>query len=527
MKKVWIHLGPHKTGSTSIQRYLGHHADVLEKRYDTAYISKNETLELSRSLKQRAWLDASEHLIKLRSRIVSTECQNIIVSDEDLSGDMPGRSGTKRVYPRIFEHSRLMLEAMEGFDVKFLFLRRDEDHWIRSVYIQLLKHRQKFSSLDEFHDFLRFDDGWEGVTKKVKQRLGDQFCELSYVEDPQFNSIAALADEIPAIFKLWREQPESTRNNIAPPSNVTRVLEIINQSGSSMHAKSAAKELILDSGKKNSQHQAQPPSNRKWPIQPLRQETLPEELDALWKRVEMRVSNADDQPNLLPRFDADLQTLRTNLVSGPAEFPGGKRQYMNEQKEILKYRFRGLPEICFVNAMAISYLRRDTKFTTEARRIFFRLWDEEFEVLLAILPTRWLISTLQTFMDHGRDVEEIQIGTAGYFFSNTLKAYEAERALEGLNPNAVYPNTKPVTENGFKGLDRFKLGGSDLMVNTLAILLELSSKSAPSGRVLIEFLLRLKHSHSLFSRMDQSRIRHGVEIPGFGNCWSFFEEPDH
>lgn len=198
---------------------------------------------------------------------------------------------------------------------------------------------------------------------------------------------------------------------------------------------------------------------------------------------------------------------------------------MENQVRILAYRFRGKPEICFLLGLTISYLRRNTDCTAHAAQLFQRLWAEEHAVLLGVLPTRWLISTLQTFMDHGANEAQRLIGSAAFFLSNTLKLYEAERALDGLAPDGTYPSDVPTTKSGFAGLDRFRVGGTDLMVNTNALLLELASRDAVAGRVAQEFLLRMKKSHTAFSRMDQSRVALKVDIPQFANCWSFFDPP--
>jgi hypothetical protein len=232
------------------------------------------------------------------------------------------------------------------------------------------------------------------------------------------------------------------------------------------------------------------------------------------------------QPDLLPDLHCDLHSFRDQIVVGSDQLPNEGREKMPDQLEILKFRFRNLPETCLLVGLCISYLRRDTLHTTKAAKMFQRLWAEEYPILLSLLPTRWLISSFQTFLEFGCNEMQRQIGGSSFFFANLLKAYEAERSLEGLPPNSIYRNSQPVTEQGFHGLDRFNLGGTDLMVNTLAMLLELSTKDAVAGRPVHEFFLRLKDSNSVFSRMDASRIAHEIEVPQFANCWSFFEKPD-
>jgi hypothetical protein len=251
---------------------------------------------------------------------------------------------------------------------------------------------------------------------------------------------------------------------------------------------------------------------------------LSPELARLWSRVEQRMQR-QDQANLMPDADCDLVPYRTRIVEAPEALPDGGRARMENQARILAYRLRGLPETCHLLALAISYLRRNTDHTAHASTLFQRLWAEEHALLLGLLPTRWLVSAFQTFMEHGVNDAQRMIGAGGYFFANTLKLYEAERALDGLAPDATYPHAEPATKSGFAGLDRFRLGGTDLMLNTTATLLEIAARDATAGRVVQEFMLRLKASHSAFSRMDRSRIAHGIDVPQFADCWSFFEKP--
>jgi hypothetical protein len=261
-----------------------------------------------------------------------------------------------------------------------------------------------------------------------------------------------------------------------------------------------------------------------WPARPERPKWLAEDLDDLWRRASQRV-HSETQGLFLPDPFADLSEFRRKIIHTSDEFPSGGRASLENQQRIIRYRFRNKPEICYVLGMTISYMRRDTDHNEHAAFLFQRIWEEEYPILLATLPTRWLISTFQSFMDHGISAEQRTAGAAAYFYSNTLKAYEAERALEGMAPDAIYPSATPTTKSGFEGLDRFKLGGTDLMLNTNALLLEQAARDDRCGRVIQEFLLRLKKSHSIFSRMDRSRIAHDVSIKQFDNCWSFFEVP--
>jgi len=251
---------------------------------------------------------------------------------------------------------------------------------------------------------------------------------------------------------------------------------------------------------------------------------LAPDLEALWTRVTWRAP-AESQTNLMPDPFGDLSDYRLRTIGVDGDLPDVGRERMEDQAVILRHRLKGLPETCYLLGLAISYLRRNTGHEGHASQLFQRLWTDEYPILLGFLPTRWIISTFQTFMDHGVNEDQRAIGAAGFFMTNTLKMYEAERALEGLPSDNTYANTTPVTKPGFWGLDRYGVGGTDMLLNTNALFLELAAKEPLAGRVAQEFLLRVKKYDTAYSRMDNSRIKHQIDKPPFSDCWSFFEPP--
>ena len=85
-----------------------------------------------------------------------------ILSCEDLSGILPGTRRVREVYPALWRNIAALDAALEAFDTRYYFFLRDPDDWIKSAYVQNLKHRQKFSKLEGFTQFLKSDRsvGW-------------------------------------------------------------------------------------------------------------------------------------------------------------------------------------------------------------------------------------------------------------------------------------------------------------------------------------------------------------------------------
>lgn len=522
MQTLHIHLGPHKTGSTAIQQAFASNHDFWEEHCDFSFEGHRNIRDLAVCINNndldQAFAIASR--LELEFRKVR---HDILISCEDFSGDLPGRTSKRRPYPQLLRNVQILKRVFPSFRCRFYFFVRDPQAWKWSAYTQLLKYRQKYSDYESYQNFLKSEELWDGVLTKVREKIGAALVEIPYLEGEAFSSVSALLVAMEKSPLSSHNLLNQHRSNASPSDREVDVLELINRSSASNHAKRNAKRMII-SGRDEEVVFSESMRFPDWPPNIMKPRWLARELDSLWERTEWRIS-AQDQPNLLPELDCDLTLHRTLTVRAGEDFPTGGRQEMSNQAEILRFRFRGMPELCFILGMCISYLRRDTEYTEHAAQLFQRLWREEAAVLLGTLPTRWLISTFQTFMDHGINEEQRLIGASAYFFSNTLKAYEAERALEGGEPDVTYKNVTPTTRSGFSGLDRFHLGGSDLLVNTNALLLEMASKDPVAGPVLHEFILRMKAAHTIFTRMDQSRISLKVNNPQFDNCWSFFEKP--
>ncbi len=522
-KTIHIHIGPHKTGSTAIQRVLRTQKDAVEAALGITPISGKCLRDLAKALTQEDEVLFATAMAET-ALLAADAPGDVLISREDFSGDLPGRTGKRRIYPRLWQNLNLLRKGFSGCDVKFYFFKRDPQKWLRSSYVQLLKHRAKFRSFDGYIGFLNdLDDLWDGVLDRSREKLGADLIEIDYEPGPGFSATHALFHAIAPDVDV-RLPEGDPRPNTSPSQDAIKTLEAINSAGASKHAIQAAKQVVLSDGPDVPTRPSAGQDLPDWPPQMNKPDWLVEDLEPLWSRTGARTKE-QVQPNLLPPLDCDLSEYRNRVVVADDAFPEGGRHHMENQIRILAYRFRDKPELCAVMALCISYLRRNTHHVAHAQQLFQRIWAEEHAILLGVLPTRWLISVFQTFMDHGANETQRQIGAAAFFLANTLKLYEAERALDGLPPDRPYPSEVPTTKSGFSGLDRFRVGGTDLMLNTNALLLELAARDDVAGRVAQEFLLRMMQSHTAFSRMDASRVAHKVDNPQFANCWSFYVPP--
>lgn len=519
MKRVIVHVGPHKTGSTAIQKSLAEHTKMLSK-HDIWFCHDEVTHSIALDLSRERYEKAESELKELSHQLSKRNERTIILSQEDFSGDLIGRSPKKQVYPKLTKNLRIIKRALSSHQVIFVFYIRDEVEWLRSCYVQNLKHRTRFSDFEAFVQTYGTGLSWKDKLAKPKETFPGGIVTVKYSKSGSDGIINLL--KIAGMNNVEVSQISSSDGvNKSPEINIIKKLEHINRVSEFQPSAWFAKSLIQKgwTPSTSSHGKDAPPS---WPPNgPLMPPTA---MPSLGRRVAERV-HRHPVIDILPSYNNDLGALVFDLLPEDVKLPACTREKIEDQSEILKYHLRGKSRLAHLNALVISYLRRDTAHTDKARALFHRIWEEEGVMLINELSTRWLISTLQTFIDHGKNEAQRQIGTAGYFYANLMKIYEGERAIEGREQSSHATNSNPQTKNEFRGLDRFNVGGTDLMLNTNALALELALKDEVAGLVLQEFLLRVKLSQNVFTRLDNARVKLKAEVPGFTDTWSFFEPP--
>lgn len=515
-KKIIIHVGPHKTGSTAIQKTLSESSLYLQSA-NTLFFHNEKTHQAALALANEEFDRAETLLSQISEKVGNSTADTIILSQEDFAGELTGRSRRRAIYPKLTKNLRILNRAFRPHSVTFLFFVRKEENWLRSCYHQHLKHRTRFASFEEFREHHAANFSWEDKLSKPKETFGDDLIVAPYSSNARagLKCLLGLASDKIDVEKIVALVEKS---NSSPSSEQISHLEHINSSSEFKETAWYAKSLVMRTWtptgpKTETNYQPWPPAIGFDAHSPL---------PALQRRAQSRVAK-QSVADLLPAENSDLRALLFERLPLEATLPEAPRSDMENQVEILNYHLRGKSRLSHLNALVISYLRRDTLHTDKARVLFHRIWREHGVLLVNELSTRWLISTLQTFLDHGQNKGQQLIGTTGFFYANMMKIYEGERAIECREQDAVYNQTQPLTPNRFRGMDRYNVGGSDLLLNTNALALELAQHDDVAGLVLTEFLLRVKHSANVFYRHDRTRKEQEISVPGFEDTWAFFD----
>ena len=139
----------------------------------------------------------------------------------------------------------------------------------------------------------------------------------------------------------------------------------------------------------------------------------------------------------LPPLDVDFAPLK-DLALPPQENPRPEGLTRVEKKRhMLLGELQGHTELALLHGLLVAHLRKHT-YPEQAPALFLRLWAEEERWLIATLPTRWLISAVITFAEHGKTEADRNLGARLNMLFSLMKITEAERAFSGLPPQKPF-----------------------------------------------------------------------------------------
>jgi hypothetical protein len=189
----------------------------------------------------------------------------------------------------------------------------------------------------------------------------------------------------------------------------------------------------------------------------------------------------------VPPLDVDFAALKA-MPLPPQELPRPEGLTRVEKKRhMLLGELAGHSELALLHGLLVSHLRKHT-YPDRAPALFLRLWAEEEAWLLDTLPTRWLISAVITFAEHGATEADRNLAARMNMLFSLMKIYEAERAFSGKAPQTPFRtqdrNKSPLP----MGMKDFSVLKGDLEANLLAPLWR-DAEHAPATGNLTRHLL--------------------------------------
>jgi hypothetical protein len=210
----------------------------------------------------------------------------------------------------------------------------------------------------------------------------------------------------------------------------------------------------------------------------------------------------------LPEADVALSPLCLRIVGDPSKDPRLAppiRSSFHRKEIAIREELQGLSELCSLHALLISHLRKRS-FPDQTPYLFHRLWDEHADHLIEHLDSRWLVSAVTTFGDHGLTPIQRSTGLALTALFGAMKLYESERLYSGLTPRQCFPLDRKTKADLPLDMDSYALVGGGLDVNLVARLwmeADQDAVIAPLAHHLLTLLL--SDDRSLLSRLRSMR----------------------
>ncbi|GAA6181008.1 hypothetical protein NBRC116594_24460 [Shimia sp. NS0008-38b] len=237
--------------------------------------------------------------------------------------------------------------------------------------------------------------------------------------------------------------------------------------------------------------------------------TYPGGFAYMMERYDGRRDPFDFGPEDLPPLDVNLAALRRAIVpvraaeKGPAD---PNTNWARKRRQIAE-EFIDMSELAFLNAQLISNLRKRS-FPQQTPALFLRIWTEESAHLLQELNLRWLVSSVQTFADHGASPAQREAGQGLRMLFGMMKLYEFERSFSGLPPAKEFGFGKRARARLPLDMEPFSLMHGGLDINVITPVWELS-QTDPVIAPLAEHLLQelISEDGGVFRRLAQMRAK--------------------
>lgn len=189
-RRLIVHLGVQKTGSTSIQRHLRRNADALAGHLVVRTPEEGSpmrplgraavafSLDPSDDRAQALRLAFREVLDRLPANAIPA-----LISHENLAGAMPGNGGETRLFPLMPRIAALLLAEAQDFAVDFVVYTRKQKSWRPSVWAQAVRTDGYVGSLADFEAATAGLPGWGDLMRRLNAELGSRVTRFKLEDE--------------------------------------------------------------------------------------------------------------------------------------------------------------------------------------------------------------------------------------------------------------------------------------------------------------------------------------------------------
>lgn len=198
MTRVILHTGFHKTGTTTLQRFMIRNRDALAPY--CVFWNRSELATSLQAARRYGWVPSAWRLFLFRRAFRADikklpNAETVVLSREAFSGGVPGfvpRNG-KRVLgytqtaPRL---AQVMIEELQSHlgkdtDISFFYTLRDRDPWVASLYKHHLRTSRMTDSFETFSAALSDDISPAKTAEFLKSALAPYSVTTARLEEYQ------------------------------------------------------------------------------------------------------------------------------------------------------------------------------------------------------------------------------------------------------------------------------------------------------------------------------------------------------
>ncbi|AUH34960.1 hypothetical protein [Paracoccus tegillarcae] len=252
-RRLIVHLGVQKTGTTSLHHSLARNAEQLA---DRLIIRTPEAGTPMRPLGRAAIafsLDpGSDNEARLAEALATVldglpqDGRTVLISHENLAGAMPGNGGETRLFPLLPRILGVLDRVAAPMRPVYAIYRRPMAAWKASVWAQAVRTDGYGRTYQEFLDETRDLPGWDDLTDRLQQAVPGRWQVFDLADEPdasrpgqQLLRLAGLDDSVIAGLRPLA-QPSMQRLN----TGATEFLRRLNNLALNPQARSKVADLV-------------------------------------------------------------------------------------------------------------------------------------------------------------------------------------------------------------------------------------------------------------------------------------------
>ena len=160
MKNLYLHIGTHKTGTTSIQQTIRKNKEKL-KEFDYCWV------EESYWLFKRFNPQEIEAVVNFLEQLKTLPENNLIFSSEGYSGGLANDINI------VNQKAEILRKILQGFNVKVILYLRRQDQFIESMYIQSIQEGNSYTFDEYLNDVINYQNlDWQFLVDIFGEKFG-------------------------------------------------------------------------------------------------------------------------------------------------------------------------------------------------------------------------------------------------------------------------------------------------------------------------------------------------------------------